>query len=42
MNLVTQVAAGLYAVTLVAVGALEIFSHGDQRFRSIFYVDPGT
>ncbi len=42
MNLVTQVAAGLCAVTLVAVGALEIFRHGDQRFRSIFYVEPGT
>lgn len=42
MNIVTQVAAGLYAVTLVAVGLLEIFFHGDQRFRAIFYVEPGT
>ena len=42
MNLVTQIAAGLYAVILVAVGTLEIFAHGDQRFRSIFYVEPGT
>lgn len=41
-NLVTQIAAGLYAVILVAVGTLEIFFHGDQRFRSIFYVEPGT
>ena len=42
MNIVTQVAAGLYAVTLLAVGLVEIFFHGDQRFRSIFYVEPGT
>ena len=41
MNPITQIAAGLYAVTLVAVGVLEIFYSGDQRFRHIFYVDPG-
>ena len=42
MNLITQLAAGLFAVILVGVGILEIRFHGDQRFRPIFYVDPGT
>lgn len=42
MNSITQIAAGLYAATLVAVGILEIFFHGDQRFRPIFYVEPGS
>ncbi|GAB3272014.1 hypothetical protein GCM10027449_08220 [Sinomonas notoginsengisoli] len=42
MNLITQLAAGLFALTLISVGILEIFFHGDQRFRPIFYVDPGT
>jgi uncharacterized membrane protein len=42
MNLITQIAAALYAATVLVVGILEIFFHGDQRFRPIFYVDPGT
>jgi uncharacterized membrane protein len=42
MNVITQIAAGLYAAALIAVGILEVFFHADQRFRAIFYVDPGT
>ena len=42
MNLITQIAAGLSAVALVGVGILEIRYYGDQRFRPLFYVDPGT
>lgn len=41
MNLVTQLAAGLFALTLAAVGILEIFFHRDQRFHSVFYIEPG-
>jgi FtsH-binding integral membrane protein len=42
MNVITQIAAGLFAITLIVVGILEIRFYGDQRFRPIFYVDPGT
>jgi uncharacterized membrane protein len=41
MNLVTQIAAGLYAVILVVIGVLEIFFHANQRFHSLFLVERG-
>lgn len=40
MNLVSQILAGVTGLTLVGVGVLEIFFHGDQRFNRIFLIRP--
>ncbi|MGP0222195.1 DUF1304 family protein [Paenarthrobacter sp. NCHU4564] len=40
MNLLSQLLAGLTALTLLSVGTLEIFFHGDQRFHRLFLIKP--
>ncbi|MFI2564638.1 DUF1304 family protein [Paenarthrobacter sp. NPDC018779] len=40
MNLVSQILAGVTALTLIGVGVLEVFFHGDQRFHRIFLIKP--
>ncbi|TAP42872.1 DUF1304 family protein [Arthrobacter sp. S39] len=40
MNLLSQIFAGATALALIAVGLLEIASHGDRRFYRIFLIKP--
>lgn len=40
MNLLSQIFAGATALALIAVGLLEIFSHGDRRLYRIFLIKP--
>ncbi|HYI33881.1 MAG TPA: DUF1304 family protein [Glaciibacter sp.] len=40
MNVVAQVLAVLVGLTLIAVGVLEAFFYRNQRFHSIFLIEP--
>ncbi len=41
MSGIVQVLAGLYAVTLMVIGLLEITQYRNPRFYSIFVIEPG-
>jgi putative membrane protein len=40
MNILSQIFAGATALTLIAVGLLEILFHGDRRFYRLFLIKP--